>query len=91
MTSLVKDSAAEGIEIYLYNDALRLNPSESGSVFNVVKQVNKRRFSESTYKEVYEEFLYMIPSRTKTLLNQIVKSYTKKGVDQQALAGITDT
>ncbi len=91
LTSLVKDSAAEGIEIYLYNDALRLNPSESGSVFNVVKQVNKRRFSESTYKEVYEEFLYMIPSRTKTLLNQFVKSYTKKGVDQLALAGITDT
>lgn len=91
LTALQKDAEAEGIDFYLYNDALRLNPTESNSVFNVVKQVNKRRFSEPTYKEVYEEFLYLIPSRTKTLLDQFVKSYTKKGVDNLALAGMTNT
>lgn len=91
LTSLIKDAEADGIEFYLYNDALRLNPVETNSVFNVVKQVNKRRYSEPTYKEVYEELLYMIPSRTNTLLNKFVKSYTKKGVDNLALAGVSNT
>lgn len=91
LTSLIEEAENAGIEFYLYNDALRLNPVESSSVFNVVKQVNRRRFSEYTYKDVYEEFLYLIPSRTGTLLGQFVNSYTKKGVDNLALAGITNT
>ncbi|MCM1188713.1 MAG: DUF5696 domain-containing protein [bacterium] len=91
LTSLIQDAEEQGIEFYLYNDALRLNPDESGSVFNVVKQVNKRRYSESTYKEVYESLLYLIPSRSSTLLNQFVKSYTKKDVNRLALAGISNT
>ena len=91
LTSLIEEAENAGIEFFLYNDALRLNPVESSSVFNVVKQVNRRRFSEYTYKDVYEEFLYLIPSRTGTLLGQFVNSYTKKGVDNLALAGITNT
>lgn len=91
LTSLMEEAENAGIQFYLYNDALRLNPVESSSVFNVVKQINRRRFSESTYKDVYEEFLYLIPSRTGTLLGQFVNSYTKKGVNNLALAGITNT
>lgn len=91
LTSLIKDAESSGIEFYLYNDALRLNPVESSSVFNVVKQINKRRYSEPTYKDVYEEFLYLIPSRTGKLLDQFMSSYTKKGVNNLALAGITNT
>ncbi len=91
LTSLMEEAENAGIQFYLYNDALRLNPVESSSVFNVVKQINRRRFSESTYKDVYEEFLYLIPSRTGTLLEQFVNSCTKKGVNNLALAGITNT
>ena len=91
LTSLREEAENAGIQFYLYNDALRLNPVESSSVFNVVKQINRRRFSESTYKDVYEEFLYLIPSRTGTLLGQFVNSCTKKGVNNLALAGITNT
>ena len=91
LTSLMEEAENAGIQFYLYNDALRLNPVESSSVFNVVKQINRRRFSESTYKGVYEEFLYLIPSRTGTLLGQFVNSCTKKGVNNLALAGITNT
>lgn len=91
LTSLQKEAEADGIQFYLYNDAMRLNPAENNSVFNVVKQVNKRRFSEATYKEVYSEFLYMIPSRSRTLLKKFLTSYTKKGVNNLALAGITNT
>ena len=91
LTSLMEEAENAGIQFYLYNDALRLNPVVSSSVFNVVKQINRRRFSESTYKDVYEEFLYLIPSRTGTLLGQFVNSCTKKGVNNLALAGITNT
>lgn len=91
LTAFMKEAEAEGIDFYLYNDALRLNPTENSSTFNVVKRVNRRRFSEETYKNVYEEFLYLIPSRSNALMGKFLASYTKKGVDNLALAGITDT
>lgn len=91
LTDFIKEAEADGVGVYLYNDALRLNPSENSSTFNVVKRVNRRRFSEETYKDVYEEFLYLIPSRSNTLMGKFLSSYTKKGVDNLALAGITDT
>jgi len=91
LTSLIKDAEAEGISIYLYNDALRLNPSVNSSTFNVVKRVNRRRFEEETYKDVYETFLYLIPSRSNTLMGKFMSTYTKKGVNNLAVAGISNT
>ncbi len=40
LTALMKEAEEEGIAFYLYNDALRLNPSVNSSTFNVVKRVN---------------------------------------------------
>ncbi len=91
LTSLIKNSAASNYNLYLYNDALRINPSTNLATFNVVKKVNKRTFEENyPYKSVYERFLYLLPTKTDSTLTKFVKSYTKKGVDNLALAGITD-
>lgn len=90
LTKLIEDSSERGIDLYLYNDALRINPSEKKATFNVVKRVNKRRYEESTYSDVYETLLYLIPSRTDALVDKFVKSYTKKGVSNLAIAGITN-
>ncbi|MCM1057938.1 MAG: DUF5696 domain-containing protein [Firmicutes bacterium] len=91
LTELIKDSEAKGIKLYLYNDALRINPDEQNASFNVVKKINKRKQEEETYKDVYEEFMWLTPARTDYLLDKFIKSYTKSGVNSLALGGITDT
>ena len=91
LTQLIKDAESKNISFFLYNDALRINPDEQNATFNVIKKVNKKVFEESTYKEVYDTFRYLTPTRSNTLLNKFAKSYTKQGVGNVALAGITNT
>lgn len=90
LTQLIKDAAAKDISFYLYNEALRINPDEQNATFNVVKKVNKKVYEESTYKDVYETFRFLTPTRSNVLLNKFAKSYTKQGVENIALAGITN-
>ena len=90
LTKLIKDSKDQGIIIYLYNNALLINPDENNATFNVVKKINKRKYELTTYKDVYKKLLYLIPSRSNVLLDKFVKSYTKKDLNSLALAGITD-
>ncbi len=90
LTQLIKDAESKDISFYLYNEALRINPDEQNATFNVVKKVNKKVFEESTYKEVYSTFRFLTPTRSNTLLNKFAKSYTKQGVSNIALAGITN-
>lgn len=91
LTELIKEAETRGIKMYLYNDAMRINPDEQNASFNVVKKINKRKLEEETYKDVYGEFLWLTPARTDYLLDKFVKSYTKSGVNGLALGGITDT
>lgn len=91
LTELIKKYEAQGKEIYLYNDALRINPDENNATFNVVKKINKRRYEETTYKDVYEKLLYLIPGRTDYLLDKFIGKYTDKGVNKLAVAGISNT
>lgn len=91
LTRLIEDAAADGIQIYLYNDAMRINPDEQNATFNVIKMINKRRFSEDTHMDVYEEMMYLTPARSNKLLDKFTASYLKKGVDTICLAGVSNT
>lgn len=91
LTRLIEDAAADGIQIYLYNDAMRINPDEQNATFNVIKMINKRRFSENTHMEVYEEMMYLTPARSNKMLDKFAASYLKKGVDTICLAGVSNT
>lgn len=91
LTDLIKESAEDNYNLYLYNDALRVNPDTSNATFNVVKKVNKRTFKEEFWSNVYDTYLYQTPERTSSTLEKFVNSYTKKGVGNLALEGITDT
>lgn len=91
LTGLIEDAAADGIQIYLYNDAMRINPDEQNATFNVIKMINKRRFSEDTHMDVYEEMMYLTPARSGKLLDKFAESYLKKGVDTICLAGVSNT
>lgn len=91
LTKLIEDAAADGINIYLYNDALRINPDEQNATFNVIKMINKRRFEEITHKDVYETMMYLTPARSNKLITKFADSYTGKGVNTLCVAGISNT
>lgn len=88
LTDLILDSKEKGIDIYLYDDALTINPDENNATFNVAKKVNKRRYEKETYMDVYETFNYLTPARSGYLLDKFIKNYTKKGVSNLAVSGI---
>lgn len=93
LTELILDQEGTGRELYLYQDALRLNPDESNRYyqkFNIIKRVDKRLFEEETFKSVYRSFLYLTPERTRYIMEKISKDYQKKNVNRLALAGITN-
>ena len=89
LAQLIKDAKADGISLYLYDDALRINPDEFNTVFNVVKKINKRKYEESTYKEVYETFNFVTPTKTADNLTKLSEKMLAKGVDSLCVAGIT--
>lgn len=90
LSALIKDSAKRDYQIYLYNNALRANPQVSNTTFNSVKRVNKRRLEINTWGQVYQYFNYLLPVRTRSILDKFIASYAKEGINNLALAGITD-
>ncbi len=90
VADLVKDAEADGIRFYLFDDALRINPDEQNATFNVVKKVNKRRYEETTYKDVYDTLLYLTPTRSQELSGKLAQDLTGHGIGSLALAGVTD-
>ncbi|MGN0294123.1 MAG: DUF5696 domain-containing protein [Lachnospiraceae bacterium] len=90
LTKLMEESAENGIQLYLYQDALRANPATVNTVFNVIKKLDESVYKENTYKEIYEYFNFQTPSKAIERLNSAVKSYEKDGVTNIALTGISD-
>lgn len=91
LTDLIKSSAADGIDIYLYNDALIINPEEQNATFNIVKKVNKRRYEYKTYGDVYDMLLYLTPDRSRFMLDSFISDAKADGVNNVALAGVSNT
>lgn len=91
LTDLIQDSAKEGYDIYLYNDALWANPEESNTAFSVVKKVNKRKLEINTRAYVYNTFNYLLPTRSDYNLDKFVESYTSRKVNNLAVAGISNS
>ena len=91
LTDLITESAKENYNIYLYNDALRLNPSTNGLNFNMAKKINKRTFEEEIWAEVYRTFYYLIPNKSAESLERFVDSYVDKGVSNLAVSGISNS
>lgn len=91
LKKLMEEAEEAGINFYLYTDALRANPDTSNTTFNVIKKIDTRLYTEDTYKDVYESMRFLTPVRTNEMVNSLVKSMTKKGINNLALTGITNT
>ena len=90
LTKLLAETKEAGIDLYLYQDALRANPDTVNTTFNIIKKLDESVYKEDTYKEVYETFHYQTPAQAQKKLKESLSSYRKKGVDALALTGITN-
>lgn len=90
LTNLIKDSKEAGIDFYLAQDGLRVNPALNNANFNIMKQITKRVYEESTYKDVFEKMRYLTPMRSGYNLESSAKSFSKQGIDQISLSGISN-
>ena len=91
LTELIKREAENGYQIYLYNDALLINEATNTSTFNAMKRVNERTFEMEVNGQVYDLFYYLMPTKADAALSALVADMTDAGIDQLALAGISDT
>lgn len=90
LIKLVDELKDTDIDFYLYQDAVKFNPKETNSTFNVMKMTNKRVFEQSVYMDVYKTFNLLIPQRSVEILKGMTSKYTDKGIQNIALAGITN-
>ncbi len=91
LKDLIKDSESSNYKMYLYNDALRLNPSTNTFNFNTIKKVNKRAFEEKVWADVYKKFNYLTPESSVEDFTSFVESMNNKELNRVALAGISNT
>ena len=91
LTGLIKDQAAQGYDVYLYNDALLVNDATTAFTFDVMKMVNKRTFKMESREQVYDLFYYLLPSKADASLQKLVKEMAADGVSNLAVAGLSDT
>lgn len=91
LTKLITNSAEKGYDLYLYNNALEINADTNATTFNAVKMVNKRTLTNKSFEQVYDTFYYMMPARAQKGLEKFSASYKAQGVNNLALAGITNT
>lgn len=90
LTKLIEETKAAGIDFYLAQDVLRVNPTLNNANFNIMKQITKRVYEESTYKDVFEKMRYLTPMRSSANLESSAKSFQKQGVNRISLSGISN-
>lgn len=91
LTHLIREQAEKGYDVYLYNDGLLINKTTNATTFNAMKMVNKRTFEMEVNGQVYDLFYYQLPARAESALKSFVQDYTAEGVNNLALAGISNT
>ena len=91
LTDLIAKQEEKGYGLYLYNDGLLVNDATNATTFNVMKMINKRTYKLETNGDVYDLFYYLLPSKAHSGLSNFVTDYTAEGVNNLALAGISDT
>lgn len=90
LINLVETANSNGIDFYLYQDALRANPDTSNTTYNVVKKIDKRLYEEETYKDVFEKFVYLTPQKSANNVKKLYDQFASKGINNVALTGITN-
>lgn len=88
---LIDKMKNEGLELYLYQDELRLNPDENKSeTFYSVKKLNEQVYEEHTYGKVYDIFNYLVPKRTLYIMEHNRNLYKENKINDIMIGGISN-
>lgn len=91
LEELVSFSEENGIDLYLYQDALRYNPDEHATNrYKLMKKFNKRNYEDKVYGNVYNEFNFLHPESTVKLLDKMKNEYKKANINNIMLSGISN-
>lgn len=91
LSKLVKDSAAKNYQLYLYADALRLNPSIYKFNYDMIKRINKRTYEEEIYHaEVYDTFYFLNPEKSMSHFKNLVEGAADDEVKNIAVSGVSN-
>lgn len=91
LEELVSFSEENGINLYLYQDALRYNPDEHATNrYKLMKKFNKRNYEDKVYGNVYNEFNFLHPESTVKLLDKMKNEYKKANINNIMLSGISN-
>lgn len=91
LTKLIKNAAEKNYKMYLYADALRLNPSIYKLNFDMIKRINKRTYEEEIFKaEVYDTFYFLVPGTSMENFQSLVEDAVSDEVSGIAAAGVTN-
>lgn len=91
LSRLMDECEEKNIDFYLFTDGVRANPETGNTTFDTVKKMDKRLYTQNTYQNVYDEFVYWTPQKTVENLNILQKNLTKKGVNKIALSEVGNT
>lgn len=92
LVGLLEKLEETGIELYLDQDVLRMNPQKkSFASHSTMKKVNKRIYEEETYKSVYKTYNYITPKKTAEVMEKNKKVLQKNSMSHLMLSGISNT
>lgn len=90
LTKLIDELKESDIKFNLYQETVKINPSESSTTFDVVKMNNKRLYEEKVYMDVYQTFNFVTPEKSATVLKSAIESYTDDGIENIAVSGMSN-
>lgn len=91
LSKLMDECEEKNIDFYLFTDGVRANTETGNTTFDTVKKMDKRLYTQNTYQNVYDEFVYWTPQKSLENLKTLQNNFTKKGVYKLALSEIGNT
>lgn len=91
LLELTDKAEKNGIDLFLYHDALRINLEELGNTrYKVMKKFNKRTYEENVYGNVYRSFHYLHPDSSATIMKKMAREYEDQAIENIMLSGISN-
>lgn len=91
LNELLDGVAANGIDLFLYHDALRINMEELGNTTHrLMRKYNKRTHNEGVYGNVYRELNWLHPRSTVNIMENMINQYQRNDIENLLISGITN-
>ncbi|MCZ0702152.1 DUF5696 domain-containing protein [Natronobacillus azotifigens] len=91
INELIDGVAANGVDLFLYHDALRINMEELGNTTHrLMRKYNRRTHREEIYGNVYREFNWLHPRSTVNIMETMINQYERNDIENLLISGISN-